>query len=595
MGFEAQGKTVMSLINSHRTFSIPRFQRDFSWDKHNYDEFYRDILNQLSFTNNEIEVEKYFLGNMIFLGSKDEKIVEVIDGQQRLTTITIVLAAIRNKLLSIDSKEAKDIANTTQNEYIIKSIDGQTYRRLEPKTSFPYFANTIQDTEKNNQKPTTEEERDLKIAFDNFCNKLSFEQLKKDLRTNKNKDIVDGDYTRVLKAIRDQILGCEIVAIYVDDKIQANKIFENINSKGKPLSQVDLVKNYIFNHITPSNVNVDNIQLKWVEMKNKLIDKETESNNYSINFDMFFIDYIKAKYPTLNVNNKNLYEKFRREFKTTDKIKFFCDEMYVNIDLYINVINPNFNNYKRQEKQPIFYALQAINRFKGKQVRIPLLSLFIKDKAGKHVKSSDMVDFVVFLSIFHFAVFGLNVKFRSNQLTAPFKTFSDDISKSTSKSEVKNAINKLKKTMLSKISKELFIENFIKLTFNKHKAKIKEEFTEFPTTFALNTIENKLSSIKVNHNDSSIEHIYDEEHGEIRIGNLLTLETSLNKRLSELKQEKKMALTIDEKKDLYSQSKYKIVNDFLSNYQRFELEDVPNRSRKLAEFFYTNFLKNEES
>ncbi len=594
MGFEPLGKTVKSLISSHNTFSIPRFQRDFSWDKQNYDEFYKDILNQLIIKGKEFQADKYFLGNMIFLGSKDHETVEVIDGQQRLTTITIVLAALRNQLYTINSEEAKSIADTIQNEYIVKTMDGKIHRRLDPKTSFPYFANTIQDTEPTKQKPSSDEENDLKDAFDNFCNKLTFEQLNIDLSTYKQITITKEDYSKTLKAIRDQILACEIVAVYVDDSIQANKIFENINSKGKPLSQVDLVKNYIFNHITPSQTNVDNIQLKWVEMKNKLTGNESDSNNNSINFDMFFIDYNKAKYPTLNINSKNLYEKFRKKFKTKDQIKSFCDSMYDDIDLYINVINPKFDDYKRQEKQPIFYALQAINRFKGKQVRIPLLSLFIKDKSGSHVKNEYMVDFIMFLSVFHFAVFGLNMKFRSNQLTAPFKTFSVKVIESKNKFDVKNAMDELKKTMLNKITKELFIDHFVKLTFNKQQARIKGSFTEFPTSFALNTIENRLSSIKLNRNDSSIEHIFDEETGELNIGNLLVVEKSINDQLSILKSERDRMLTFTEKRVLYSQSKYVMVNEFVTKYQDFEEADIPKRALSLAEYFYTTFLSNEE-
>jgi len=267
MGFEPLGKTIKSLINSHVTFEIPRFQRDFSWDTANYEEFYKDIINQLKYVDNKFSIDKYFLGNMIFLGEKNSEIVDVIDGQQRLTTITIILAALRDRLKKISSDEANSIANTIQEEYILKKMDGETNRRLETKTSFPYFANTIQDSSGNVDKPTSDEEEDLMKTFENFKKKLDFDHLKKDFYKNKGINIIKDEYTEILKAIRDQILGCEVVAIYVDDKIQANKIFENINSKGKPLSQVDLVKNYIFNKLPPNEANVDNISLKWMEMK----------------------------------------------------------------------------------------------------------------------------------------------------------------------------------------------------------------------------------------------------------------------------------------------------------------------------------------
>lgn len=590
MGFVPLGKTVKSLISSHNTFLIPRFQRDFSWEQKNYDEFYQDILNQLVIKEDEFKVEKYFLGNMIFQGGKDSVLVEVIDGQQRLTTITIILAALRDSLNKINTEESKNIAETIQNEYILKKHDGKIYRRLEPKTSFPYFANSIQDNDPQNDKPSSDEEIDLQKTFKFFSKKFTFENLKTDIFLHKQFDLSIDKYTEMLKTIRDQILLCEVVAIYVDNTNQANKIFENINSKGKPLSQVDLVKNYIFNHIGPSNADVDNIQEEWKKMKNKLISDELGSSNSSINFDVFFIDYIKAKYPKLNVNNKNLYEKFRRNFRTKQKINDFCDLLYKDIDLYIKIINPKIDDYRRQEKKPIYYALQAINRFKGRQVKIPLLSLFILNETTDYVKNSDMVDFIDFLAIFHFSVFGLNMKFRSNQITKPFKDFSIRLLTANNKNDVNNAMKELKEQLLDKISQDIFIEHFVDLSFDKQKARNEGNFSEFPTTYALNTIENKLSSIKVNHNDSSIEHIYDEELGETNIGNLIVLERAINDELSKIKNDRGENLSIQEKLTIYKKSNYLGVKKFLDEYNSFEKNDIEKRAEQLAKYFYETFL-----
>ena len=591
MGFEPLGKTIKSLINAHTTFNIPRFQRDFSWDKQNYDEFYNDIIRQINFYDEGFEVSKYFLGNMILLGEKNSDTVEVVDGQQRLTTITILLACLRNTLFSLKSEEANDIAETIQNEYILKKIDGRTYRRLEPKSSFPYFANTVQDFNNHEQETSSDEEIDLKNTFDSFIERLSFDHLKEDIHGHKGIYIEKTRYIEILKVIRDQILACEIVAVYVDEKEQANKIFENINSKGKPLSQVDLIKNYIFNKIPVSDANVDNIHDDWLKMKKKLSSKETESSNSSVAFDVFFIDYIKAKYPSLKVNNKNLYEKFRKKFKTKESLEKFIIGIKKDIDSYIIVIHPSMDDFKSQEKKPIFFALQAINRFKGRQVRIPILSLLIKSKENTYIKNSIVVEFMKFLAIFHFSVFGTNMKFRSNQLTTPFSKFCNSIDKAENSADVKNAIDELKSTMLELVNKEVFIEHFVKLTYEKDKGRQSGNYSEFPAIFAINTIENKLSNLSVNHNDSSVEHILDEsDSGIASIGNLMVLEKSINEEIGQEKNKRGSMVPYGDKINYYNKSKYVSVQKQVEEYPEFDKNHVEERAQRLAEYFYNSFL-----
>ena len=94
MNIKPEDKTIKDILLSRRQFVIPRFQREYSWDKKNYQEFWEDIISGIEVNNEgKITNNQYFLGTMLFIGNytdgKDSEI-QVVDGQQRLTTITLI-------------------------------------------------------------------------------------------------------------------------------------------------------------------------------------------------------------------------------------------------------------------------------------------------------------------------------------------------------------------------------------------------------------------------------------------------------------------------------------------------------------------------
>lgn len=92
MNIKPQDKTIKELLFSGRQFIIPRFQREYSWDRKNYKEFLDDMLNCLIVSEGKVNYDQYFLGTMLFVGDcfeGDKSEIDVVDGQQRLTTITI--------------------------------------------------------------------------------------------------------------------------------------------------------------------------------------------------------------------------------------------------------------------------------------------------------------------------------------------------------------------------------------------------------------------------------------------------------------------------------------------------------------------------
>lgn len=235
MDIKPYDKTIRDLLNSKRQFVIPRFQREYSWDKKNYKEFFEDIIGNLSEKNGNIVANPYFLGTMLFIGNFTEGTdaeIQVVDGQQRLTTITILFSAMSDVLKKLGEDTLSDLLF----RYIMTKDDNdKEVRILKSNTHYPYFAYFIQDKNKAvKQEPSSEEEICIKETYDYFISVLTEKKLKLLLQKTLGKEFVDGlSIIEIIKALRDQILNTIFISISTSNEDQANKIFEILNAKGK--------------------------------------------------------------------------------------------------------------------------------------------------------------------------------------------------------------------------------------------------------------------------------------------------------------------------------------------------------------------------
>ena len=248
MNIKPSDTTIKQLLLSNKQFVIPRFQREYSWDKKNYQEFFEDMVDNLSIDSGVINHNQYFLGTMLFIGDvaevADQEIM-VVDGQQRLTTITILFSALSD---TFKSNNESGLSSQLFKYIMTQDDDGNDIRILKSKTHYPFFSFFIQDLEKQTTtEPTSEEEICIKETYDYYFANLTEQKLKNLLEKKHGSDTVAAlSYTDILKAIRDQVLNSTIITISTRDKQQANKIFEILNAKGKRLAHIDLIKNKIF-------------------------------------------------------------------------------------------------------------------------------------------------------------------------------------------------------------------------------------------------------------------------------------------------------------------------------------------------------------
>ena len=219
MKIESKDTDVESLLDGSY-FNIPRFQRPYSWDDDNIIEFWNDVVVNKS--------PEYFIGSMVVF-KKAKQQFGVVDGQQRLTTITILLCVIRDYFLQLQCNdyaegihqliERKDRSN--KNEYVLKT-----------ETSFPYFQEHIQ---KFKEEPDVEvqikdEEKNLENTH------TSFKKLVGSILDAVDQDAsIAEEEKHSLKAsklieLRNSVLNLNLIFVTLDNEDDAYLIFETLNT-----------------------------------------------------------------------------------------------------------------------------------------------------------------------------------------------------------------------------------------------------------------------------------------------------------------------------------------------------------------------------
>ncbi len=594
MDFDAKKITIREILSTGRKYFIPRYQREYSWGIKEIKDFYEDLIKSISIEAENLKSKEYFFGTIMLIGDmiQPKKELEIVDGQQRLTTFTIFLSALSDICYNVD----ENISNLIWKYVIGIDDNGDIYTVLKNETASPYFQSKIQKrlTSSENEKNVievkeyekaglTEEEKRIKNAYEFFYENLQEEKIKKYLKIGQ-----EIPYIKIIKIIRDQLLESQIIYICSIDRDSVNKIFENINARGKQLSSIDLIKNEIFS-VENETVPKDDAKEIWEGIKVNLC-----KDNQFISMDTFIRHFWIAKYgPT---TEKELYSNFLKKIKEKDYFKFI-KELKETSEYYHNIMVPEVklflksnrgNGINEWDAEQLVHYLQNLNdNFKISQVRIILLVLYeayIKNK----IKYREFKSTIKFLEEFHYIYNGVCKK-PTNILENKYGSFARKIINTEDKKEINNYIKSLKEELKSlKPDKEMFVSKFKELIYSKEMENKEINQKNLVTKYSIRKYEEFLCNkgyydIK----RSSIEHILPEKSSvknKLNIGNLVLLEDDLNNRANNL--------SFKEKVEIYKESNYKSVQEIIENFKKdFTEFDIEGRATKMSNFIYEQILK----
>ncbi len=281
---KADAIKLLDLIgkSQEKQFIIPIYQRVYSWEKEQCKQLWDDIIK----TGGNDQIEGHFIGSIVFVHdgiyTTNHNELLIIDGQQRLTTITLLFIALRDHLNDEDELLEKFSCQKIQNRYLINS-DEKGDKKFKLILSEPDRNTLLSLIDKDRRKPS---EPSLKI-MENF--KLFEEWIRKN--TDKLETIFKG---------LEKLMVVEISLERSKDNPQL--IFESMNSTGKDLTQTDLIKNYILMGLEPKKQEIFYTKY-WRAMEEVFKQNETL-------FNQFVRHYLTIK--TREIPNINkVYEAFK--------------------------------------------------------------------------------------------------------------------------------------------------------------------------------------------------------------------------------------------------------------------------------------------
>lgn len=563
MKIESSGTDIEKLLGSN-FFYIPRFQRPYSWDDDNIMEFWEDLI--------ENEDNDYFIGSMVIYKKKKQEF-GLVDGQQRLTTITILLCVLRDTFKEL---KCKDDALGIHQLIERKDRGNKDTFVLKTETSFPYFQARIQEYDTNSTLHVNalQEEKNLKNTHKIF--KKSVDSIVTLVNDDSSIDKRDKLNTKIkrLKNIRDTILNLHLILVTLENEDDAYLIFETLNTRGKDLSLTDLAKNHFSKHMKAKG-DVDHHKLQWKKMLETIHNSAVE-----ISPDSFLHHFWASRYGGTTL--KKVFPKLKKEI-TKSNAKPYLDSLVSDSKLYRSILDPNYAWSKNETE--VSKSLLMLQIFKLLQATPAVLSL-VRAYRNKIIKYAKLRDSIATIEKFHFIFTAITSSRSSGGISSIYTSFAKQLFDAKNSEEASVAISILIKKLKEKVpSREEFIVAFKEVSYTEVNSKQKNLVRYILRTVA----EYKKVKHSVDYDDLTIEHIHpqslnDNWSGEIigSLGNLLLVDSVMNQLLGSKEFKEKKKILIAQKYDL---------PQYILKTEKWTQEVVTKNTETMASLAYDEIWK----
>ncbi|EEX34520.1 MULTISPECIES: DUF262 domain-containing protein [Vibrio] len=542
----AETDTFGGIIKGDNKFKVPLYQRDYSWNKTHWNDLWLDIE-----TNRQND-SKHYMGSIVLV-SKHKKQYDIIDGQQRLTTLTILVLAVVDTLNDLVKRDIDVENNQKRIELLITDFIGKK------SLSSLNYENKIELNESNNpffSTYLTNFRKPVNIKSTIKSNKLLFECFNYYKELIKEEIFTGEDVTSLIsfvEYISDSLLFIQITAT---DDLSAYLIFETLNDRGLDLSVTDLLKNYLFSIVDEADKShVKNI---W--------DITINHVSYS-GFPKFLRHYWMMQNGL--IQEKELFKTVKRHINTPSTAFELLNSMSEVSEVYAALSDSTHQLWEGEEK--VKKHIRELSLFNVTQCYPLLINAYL------YLDHDDWVATLRICSVISFrymVISGLN----PNALESKYNEACKAINAGTAKT-ARDIFFILQPLY---VSDEDFERNFeSKSIRTKRSSKL--------ARYIVYSIENHLSehSFDFEHDNGSLEHILPEnpsyewnenfpkdieESFIYRLGNFTLLESDKNRVIGNK--------NFEQKSEVYKTSRYEITKRF--GYQKWHQDNLKARQKYLA-------------
>ncbi len=464
---KANETKIEDFLSSNKTqFVIPVYQRNYDWSASQCKQLLDDIL-EVGVTNN---MNAHFIGSIVYVHddvytSSRIKELTIIDGQQRLTTLTLIYVVLYRL-----AKELKDeeMMNEISETYLINKFASEDEKlKLRPTENNDKALRYLLRSDFD------EEYKDFSKLIDNF-------NYFKGRITAQNYEYIMSGLSKLM-----------FVEISLDrEKDDPQRIFESLNSTGLELSQADLIRNYILMGLNRKGQN--KIYVDYWDVIEKLAKDETLNISKVSDFIRDYLTLVNNKIP----NKNKVYGEFKIKFPTTslDDLKNNLLPIKSLVKYYNKLLNP-----KNETDRTIRTGLEYINRLEINVV-YPFLMKVYEDYSENRISKEVFIEILDLIQSFTWRRFIVGLP--TNALNKIFMTLYEKIDKN-------NYFISLQKELIKKTGSQRFPKN--KEVIEAFKLKDVYNIKSKNRTYLLERLENfenREPVIIEGNSDITIEHIF---------------------------------------------------------------------------------------
>lgn len=535
---DAIGHTI-----SDNKLTVPLYQRSYAWEETNVKDLYDDLLTSIG--NSE---DEYFIGSIVISSGDDRD--EVVDGQQRLATISILLAAIRDYFMKNGDKERAD---KLQGDY----LSSKDRRTLEDVPNLTLNRNDNNFFYKR-----------IILGLPSVsASRASHDRIKRAYEIAKEKIY---SYTSITNDPSKQLLdlcdfidkNLKIILVKVPNHANAFTIFETLNDRGLELAISDLLKNYLLGQ---ADNRLDEVQQNWTTMYSLLESTENEE---------LVVTFLRQYWSSTNglTRERDLYQKIKERINSKQRAIDFSANLVEAAKIYVALIDTS-SGFWSDYSEPAKNHMATLNLFRMTQMRPLLLSVisnFEKSEVEKTLK------FLVSASV-RFLIFGglgggaLEVQFSDRAREVSSGEIKDSKGLKEKLSKVVPSDTQFREAFISATVSKQYLARYYLMTLEKtQKGDENPELIPNADTSAVN-----LEHVMPKTPDNSWNVESDTHRAYInRLGNLAIMKTRLNSSIGNA--------SFEGKRKYYLESYFELTK-MLGEYETWSIDEITKRQSLLAE------------